>query len=302
VIKESNFKQKQGTMKNLIFILMVFMLASCQQKKLDSMQAVRDSLENVSQAKDSTITDFVSSMNEIQANLDSIRELEDIVNIESRSNAEPGTSRHKKILGDIAMINNLLQKNKELVASLNKKLSSSSYKMKEMQVMLDRMGKQIAEKDVAIASLKEELEHLHFDVESLNKDLMTANEKAESQAKLIDEKTGVIDQQTTAINTAYYVFGTAKELVENGIAEKDGGFLGLGRSFKFRKDFNPDLFTKVDIREVDEINLNAKKAKVITTHPAGSFELTGDDQVEKLVINDPETFWETSKYLVILVK
>jgi hypothetical protein len=289
-------------MKNLIFILMVFMLASCQQKKLDRAQAVQDSLEHVSQAKDSTITDFVSSMNEIQANLDSIRELEDIVNIESQSNAEPGTNRHNKILDGIAMINNLLQKNKELVAAQEKKLGASSYQMREMKEMLSRMTRQMEEKDAAIAGLKEQLERLHFNVDSLNRNLMAANESADLQSKTLDEKISLINEQTTELNTAYYVFGTAKELVENGIVEKLGGFLGIGRSYKFRKDFNPDLFTKIDIREVDEINLNAKKAEVVTTHPAGSFELVGDDQVEKLVISDPETFWETSKYLVILVK
>ncbi|WP_321288694.1 hypothetical protein [uncultured Sunxiuqinia sp.] len=60
-------------MKNLIFIIVVVFLASCQQKKIDRMQEVQDSLRIVAAAKDSTINDFVGSMNEIQTNLDSIK-------------------------------------------------------------------------------------------------------------------------------------------------------------------------------------------------------------------------------------
>lgn len=288
-------------MKKLLFILSVVVLASCQQKKIDRMQTVQDSLVTVAHAKDSTITDFIGTMNEIQANLDTVKKLQDIVNVESKTNAEPSRTSRDKILNDIATINNLLQKNKELVASQKKKLNYSSYKMKEMREMLDRMTKQLNEKDTEIAQLKSELEKLHINISSLNQDLMTVKEKAEQQAKLLEEKSSTIDMQTSEMNTAYYVFGTAKELVENGIVEKEGGFLGIGRSLKFRKDFNPDLFTKIDIRKQTEISLNAKKAQVITTHPAGSYKLVGDDMVEKLEITNPEKFWKTSKYLVIVV-
>ncbi|HKJ40542.1 MAG TPA: hypothetical protein VKA27_00560 [Sunxiuqinia sp.] len=288
-------------MKKLLFILAVVALASCQQKKLDRMQTVQDSLMTVAHEKDSTITDFIGTMNEIQANLDTVKKIQDIVNVESKTNAEPSRSSKDKILNDIATINNLLQKNKELVASQKKKLNYSSYKMKEMRQMLDRMTKQLNQKDTEIAQLRSELEKLHINISDLNKNLTAVKEKADQQAKMLEEKSSTIDMQTTEINTAYYVFGTAKELVENGIVERQGGFLGIGRSLKFRKDFNPDLFTKIDIREVKEINLNAKKAKVITTHPIGSYKLVGEDPIEKIEITDPAKFWKTSKYLVIVV-
>ena len=289
-------------MKKLIFIIAVVFLASCQQKKIDRMQEVQDSLRTVAEAKDSTINNFVGSMNEIQTNLDSIKKLEEIVNLESLNNAEPKVSDKKKILNDIRLISDLLIRNKELVESQKKKLGNSGYRINEMQRMLDMMTTQLEEKDDQIAELRMALEKMDIDVTELTKDLVEAQEKAEIQSKEIKEKTEVIDIQTTELNTGYYVFGTDDELVENGIVEKTGGFLGLGRTLKFRKDFNPDLFTKVDIRNVTEISLNAKKAHVVTTHQAGSFELVGEDPVEKLVINDPDQFWRTSKYLVIEVK
>ena len=43
----------------------------------------------------------------------------------------------------------------------------------------------------------------------------------------------------------------------------------------------------------------AKKAKLATNHPAGSYRLEGAD---KLVITDPNAFWSLSKYLVIIAE
>ncbi len=276
-------------------------LVGCQQKKIDRMQAVQDSLAQVAEVKDVAINDFIGTMNAIQTNLDSIKRLEDIVNISSSKNAEPKASDRQKILQDLSVISSLLEQNRELVANQTKKLNNSTYKVSEMQKMLDRMNRQLEEKDVEIATLRTEMEQLHLNISTLNQSLLAAEEQAEEQARVIEEKTTTIDEQVKQMNTAYYVFGTAKELIENGIVEREGGFLGLGRSLKFRKDFNPDLFTEIDVREVHDISLNAKKAKVITTHPAASFDLIGDEKIEKLVINDPERFWETNRYLVLVV-
>ncbi|MGQ7868098.1 Cbp1 family collagen-binding glycoprotein adhesin [Sunxiuqinia sp. sy24] len=288
-------------MKKLLILSAIVLLVSCNQKKLDRMQAVQDSLQQVAETKDSAISDFIGTMNEIQSNLDSIKALQEIVDIQSKSNTEPQATKRQKMLRDIALINELLQKNRELVLSQQKKMNYSTYKMKEMQEMLNLMSNQLESKDTEIVTLQAELEKLQLNISDLNQDLMAAQQRTQEQEKLLEEKTSTIDQKVSALNTAYYVFGTAKELIENGIIEKEGGFLGIGRSLKFRKDFNPDLFTEINIREVDEIALNSKKAKVITTHPAASYELTGEDVVEKLVISDPDLFWETNKYLVIVV-
>jgi len=289
-------------MKKLPFILVaVFLFVSCQQKKIDRMQEVQDSLQQVAANKDSAITDFIGTMNQIQANLDSIKKLEEIVDIESQSTSEPQSTTRNKILRDLAMINELLKINRDLIDSQQKKINLSSYKAKEMQEMLNMMSNQLETKDAEIVALQDELQQLRLNITNLNQNLTEVQQRSQEQARLLEEKTSTIDQQVSALNTAYYVFGTPKELVENGIVEKEGGFLGIGRTLKFRKDFNPDLFTKIDIREVNEISLNSKKAKVITTHPADSYELTGDDVVEKLVITDPKQFWETNKYLVIVV-
>ena len=48
-----------------------------------------------------------------------------------------------------------------------------------------------------------------------------------------------------------------------------------------------------------EILLGAKKAKLATSHPEGSYRLEGGN---KLVVLDANAFWSISKYLVVEVE
>ena len=66
------------------------------------------------------------------------------------------------------------------------------------------------------------------------------------------------------------------------------------------EDFNKEYFTKVDISTTNSINIGAKKAKIITTHPSSSYKLVGEKPVERIDILNPTEFWSSSKYLVII--
>ena len=69
------------------------------------------------------------------------------------------------------------------------------------------------------------------------------------------------------------------------------------------KDANLDYFTKADKRELKTINTYAKGAKLLTSHPDGSYTLTKDENKEYvLTITNPDKFWEHSRRLVIQVK
>ena len=87
---------------------------------------------------------------------------------------------------------------------------------------------------------------------------------------------------------------TKKELKEQNILDK-GEVL--------QSNFNKDYFTKIDIRIDKEIKLYSKSAQIMTSHPAGSYTLQPDANKQYVLrINNPEAFWSTSKYLVVLVK
>lgn len=288
-------------MKKLLFVLSVVVLASCGQhkKEIARMQAAQDSIAQLGVQKDNSILEFIGAMNEIQSNLDSIKTIEKIVSVQTAPGTELKAEAKKRIIEDITQINNLLQKNKELVKSLQGKLRNSNLRIAELEKMIDNLTKQVGEKDEEIASLKQELENLHVNVSDLNQKI--ENITAESE-KTIQEKNQAIEAKTIELNTAFYAFGTKKELTEKNVIEKEGGVLGMGKTLKMKKDFNRDYFMKIDIREFSQLPLNTKKAKLVTYHPEGSFHFTGTKTVESLVIDKPEEFWKASKYLLIVVE
>ena len=68
-------------------------------------------------------------------------------------------------------------------------------------------------------------------------------------------------------------------------------------------DLVTDEERKIDIRTDKEIKLYSKRAELLTTHPAGSYELVKDAKGQlTLKITNPTEFWSVSRYLVIQVK
>lgn len=286
-------------MKKLLYVLSVVVLVSCGQhkKEIAKMQAKQDSITQVAVQKNNTILEFIDEMNEIQSNLDSIKTIEKIVSVEkaSGSGTEIKSAVKQRIAEDIAQINDLLQKNKALVKSLTNRYRTSTAKIKELEKTLDNLTKQVGDKDAEIASLTKDLEALHINVTNLNQKI------AESE-KTIQEKNEAIEEQINVVNTAYYAFGTKKELEEKNVIEKEGGVLGIGKTLTLKKDFNRDYFKKIDIREFKQLTLNAKKAEIIANHPAESYHFTGTNTVEALVIDQSSEFWKASKYLVVVIE
>jgi hypothetical protein len=290
-------------MKKLLFVLSVMVLVSCGQhkKEIARMQAKQDSIAQLGVQKDNSILEYISAMNEIQSNLDSIKTIEKIVSVQTAPGTELKAEAKKRIVEDIAQINNLLQKNKEMVKSLQGKLRNSNLKIVELEKMIESLNKQVGDKDAEIAVLKQELESLHVNVAGLNQKIETITKESEQTIK---EKNEVIDTKTTELNTAFYGFGTKKELEAKNVIEKEGGVLGMGKTLKLKKDFNREFFMKIDIREFNQLPLNTKKAKLVTYHPDGSYHMVMTDKktVESIVIDKPEEFWKASKYMLIVVE
>ncbi|MBL7918053.1 MAG: hypothetical protein JNM96_06625 [Bacteroidia bacterium] len=252
----------------------------------DSLKTVNNSLNGELNVKELALQEFVNAFNEIQDNLNTIKEKEKIVT--SSSTTGDVKNKEDQIKEDIQAIYDLMGKNKNRINTLSRKLKQSNVKMEGLETMIANLQNSLNLKDEEIAELKSKIESLNIELSSIQtdyKDLQDENEV-----------------KTQVIKTAYYAFGTSKELKEKNIITKEGGFIGLGKSTKVKEDFNRDYFTKIDIDQTTSINIGAKKAKIITTHPSGSYKLIGAKSVEKIEITNAEEFWSASKYLVIIIE
>ena len=252
----------------------------------DSLKDINSGLSGKLNEKELALQEFISTFNEIQDNLNTIKEKEKIVS----KNTVGGDVKNKEdqIKEDIQAIYDLMGRNKSRINSLSRKLKASNLKLEGMQTMIENLQASLNLKDEEITDLKNKIESLHIELSALNTDYKDIQSES--------------DLKTQVIKAAYYAFGTSKELKEKNIVTNEGGFIGIGKTSKLKEDFNKEYFTKVNIDEVTSINIGAKKAKIITTHPSGSYKLIGEKTVEKIEITNTEEFWSVSKYLVIIIE
>ncbi len=277
----------------LLFVASVFALnTSCSSGEkeanplADSLQEVNSGLSGKLNEKELALQEFISAFNEIQDNLNTIKEKEKIV-VKSSTEGDV-KNKEEQIKEDIQAIYDLMAKNKSRINVLSKKLKDSKLKLEGMQLMIENLQNSLNMKDEEIAELKNKIESLNIELSSIKTNYEDL--KGENEIK------------TAALKTAYYAFGTGKELKEKNIITREGGFIGIGKSTKVKDDLNKEYFTKIDIEQTTSINIGAKKAKIITTHPSGSYKLIGEKTVERIEITNAEEFWSVSKYLVIIIE
>jgi DNA repair exonuclease SbcCD ATPase subunit len=286
-------------MKKLILISIVALFAafSCtninETPEFLDLQAKADSLQDLSNVKGGEIVNFLDDFNEIQENLNKIKEKENIITINKNVDGELSIDNKEQIQQDIDAIYNLMIENQKKLNNLKRKYNSSNKKIAQLQKTITLLEEQLNMKNEEISKLNEQLATLNIEVGNLQEDI--ANLEMDNE-----EKDNMIDEKDDEINTAYYVIGTKKELLENQVITKEGGFIGLGKIAKLKDKFNKDYFTKVDTRNTKEISVFSKKGNIITTHPSDSYKLIGDDKLDKIEITNPKEFWGASKYLVIM--
>lgn len=283
-------------MKKLFFMVCcaALLMTGCKDGKnapgLASVQQT-DSLNDVIAQKDSEINEMMGTLNDIEEGFRLINEAENRVAL--LKNGE-GTSKKQNLKENIQFIAERMKQNRELIAKLQKQLESSTLKGGQLKKTIDNLTAQLEEKDKQLLALREELDKKDIHISELDETIGNLNTNVSNLSADNQQKAETINAQDKQLNTAWYVFGTKKELKSQHILE--GGKVMNG-------NFNKNYFTKVDIRNTTEIKLYSKSVKLLTAHPASSYSLTHDASKQYVLrITNPQIFWSTSKYLVVLVK
>ena len=269
-------------------------LASCKQEKVAPalpQNSQVDSLSRIIEQKDNEINDMMELFNEVEEGFRLISEAENRVNLVK--NGE-GADKAQRIRENIQFIQQRLSQNRELIAKLRQQLRESSIKGDQLKRTLDNLVKQLEEKDGQLRDLRTQLDAKDIHIAELDQTISDLHQDVDNLKGESQQKSNTINTQDKQLHTAWFVFGTKKELKEQGIL--DGGKVLQG-------NFNKNYFTKIDIRVEKEIKLYSKSAKLLTMHPSSSYTLARDSKNQYVLrINNPQIFWSTSKYLVIQVK
>lgn len=280
------------------FKLLVFLPLALISCKLDSednsagngsdgeLQNRIEQLELDNAMKDSVINESLSYFNEIRSNLEAISVRRDQIRTIS-SNPEISSDDKEWILEEIRRINYLREDNARKVHQLNEDLKKNGVKIKQLEIMIESLMKDIQWKDEQIALLQSELE-------ALDRDYAALFDAYQDQAIKIE-------YLTEELNRVYYAYGTEKELTANKVIEKKNGFIGLGKSTTLKSDFNDEYFTAINGSKTKNITVEGTDVRLITDHPSTSYKLEVSGNRTIVRIQDPSEFWKITKYLVVVV-
>ena len=281
-------------MKKLAFLAVCALaVASCTDGVKQAQLAAemqRDSLNQIIAQKENEITDMMTTFSDIEEGFREITEAQSRVTLAKQGE---GTNSAQRIRENMQFIQSTMKQNKELINKLKQQVREGSVKSEQLKKLVENLTQQMEEKDRQLQALRAELDKKDIHIAELDEQVADLNTNVANLTEETNQKSQTINQQDKQLNTAWFVFGTKKELKEQNILS-DGEVL--------RSNFNKEYFTKIDIRVDKEIKLYSKSAKILTSHPSGAYTLQRDANKQYVLrITDPQTFWSTSKYLVVQV-
>ena len=272
--------------KLFIYLIATATLAACggNPNVNNALKESNDSLKAVIANHEASLEEALECIRVVEEGFQKIDELQGRIKV---SDAEGEYNRKKSLQDDVAYITELINKNNSEIARLKKMLADSNAS-KELKAIVARLEKTLKEKNEEIAQLHRQLEEQNIHIAKLDTIITNlTNENTEQELRLIEKE--------REMNSVWYVIGTKREL-------KNEKILSGGDIMK-DPDMNRDYFTRSSIDELLEINTMARKAKLLSTHPKGSYKFIEDkDGNDILKILSPREFWSVTRYLVIQVR
>ncbi len=283
-------------MKYLLTVLPVLiLLTSCNQEKLTQLekevQKLRQQNEMIQrqeQEKNKFVEEYATTLNEVYDNLENIRKREGLISEYSRNIEKGKKSLKDKMNSDISAIDAYIRASKNKLAALQKRFKSVEMDSKAFEKTIEKLTRQLEEKEKFISRLKDQN--------------MVLSKKVEIAQKAMQQKDLIIEEQSEQLVTAYYVIGTDKELEEKHIVEEKGGILGFGKTIVVSSNLENSYFTSTKIDTMARITIDSptEDIEIVSAHDPESFDLVPVEKDKTLLeIKDPRSFWKM-RYLVII--
>ena len=299
--------------RSLWVVPLVLGIACASKEELNKALADAQSL---AAEKDSLITEVLETSKFVNSVNEELAKARTAV-VSTSSATEAGTPAEK----DRAARSAALDRVQALVARLNEteqRLEQSTQRARSLSGRNTSLLKQIEEYKASVDSLQATAQRTEMElrgvidsqsvqIAGLNQQLDTArmaNESLTGQTVALRDTVGNL---MTYKNRVFYIAGTEEELIQKGVVVKEGHkflFFG-GKQLHPARNLDPSVFTAVDKTQTTTIDLPADhEYKLVSRQDLDAVDSTsikdGSKVVGQLRISQPDDFWATSRYLILV--
>jgi chromosome segregation ATPase len=279
--------------KNILIVCgLAVLVVSCGPTKKE-LQANIDALNVELAQANSEMENVMGILNDVQEGFQLINEAENRVNVQNAENAPANVK--EQINADLAFIQAKMKENRERIAELEARAEKGDKTAAALRRTIKNLKAELADKEAVIATLLADIDAKNARIQQLDVEVanLNADKNALTAKNAANEK--VIAGQDKAMHTAWYVIAKRKVLKEQNILKKG--------DVMEQADVVMEDFIEIDIRNVAEIPVGAKKARLLSAHPEGSYEIVkGADGLAVVKILDAQAFWSVTRYLVVRAK
>ena len=241
-------------MKKLVLSLMACaaVLASCDGLggSKSRLQAENDSLQAVLNERNAELDEMMGTFNDISEGFRQINAAENRVDLQRGALTEGSLSAKQQIASDIEFIRKQMEENKQQIAKLQEQLKNSRTNSAQLKRAVETLTQELVEKTKRIEELQAELASKNIRIQELDAAVTTLTTEKETLTAENEAKAQTVAAQDKALNAAWFVFGTKKELKDQRILTNTGVF----KKGDVMQDanMNKDYFTQIDIRYAGE--------------------------------------------------
>lgn len=283
----------KNLVKNILIVCgLAVLVVSCGPTKKE-LQANIDALNVELAQANSEMENVMGILNDVQEGFQLINEAENRVNVQNAENAPANVK--EQINADLAFIQAKMKENRERIAELEARAEKGDKTAAALRRTIKNLKAELADKEAVIATLLADIDAKNVRIQQLDTEVanLTNDKNALTAKNAANEQ--VIANQDKTMNQAWYVIAKKKSLKEQNILKKG--------DVMEQADVVKENFIEIDIRNVAEIPVGAKKARILSAHPEGSYEIVnGEDGLAVVKILDPQTFWSVTRYLVVRAK
>jgi hypothetical protein len=239
-----------------------------------------------------------ATIGEIQSSLESLdQDLSGQLFTQSELPGGTPADRRERLISSIANMRTQIEADKKKIAALEAQLANSRTQLKGVQEIVARLRASIEDKEKIMDELQARMGILN---ETIEEERRNAQMEIAAREQSIQERDQALEQAEYNANFVYYVIGTRKQLMEQGIIDRKGGILGIGRVTTVNKTIDTDKFTEINLLDNNQISFPATKKgySILSNHVATTYEVEKAEDEFVLTVTDPQNF-RKQKFLVI---